>query len=58
MKKKIVALMLMRPELSWDMTPKLHWESEDRCWNVKGYAANLLNRDVEDLLGVNLIVKF
>jgi len=42
----------------WDMTLKLHWESEGKRWNVEGYAANLLNRDVEDLFGVNLIVKF
>ena len=42
----------------WDMTLKLHWESADKRWNVEGYAANLLNRDVEDLLGVNLIVRF
>jgi len=42
----------------WNMTLKLHWESADKRWNVEGYAANLLNRDVEDLLGVNLIVRF
>ncbi|MDP4030450.1 MAG: tetratricopeptide repeat protein [Gallionella sp.] len=42
----------------WDMTLKLHWESEDKRWNLEGYAANLLNRDVEDLLGVSLIVRF
>lgn len=42
----------------WDMTLKLHWESADKRWNVEGYAANLLNRDVEDLLGVNLIARF
>jgi hypothetical protein len=42
----------------WDMTLKLHWESQDKRWNVEGYAANLLNRDVEDLVGVNLVVRF
>ena len=42
----------------WEMTLKLHWESADKRWNVEGYAANLLKRKVEDLLGVNLIVKF
>jgi len=42
----------------WDMTLKLHWESADKRWNVEGYAANLFKRDVEDLMGVNLIVKF
>lgn len=42
----------------WGMTLKLHWESEDKRWNLEGYAANLLNRDVEDLLGVSLIVRF
>ena len=40
------------------MTLKLHWESEDKRWNVEGYAANLLKHDVEDLLGVNLRVRF
>lgn len=33
------------------------WKSEDKRCNVEGYAANLLNRDVEDLVGVNLIVR-
>lgn len=42
----------------WDMTLKLHWESQDKRWNVEGYAASLLNREVEDLYGVNLVVKF
>ena len=42
----------------WDMTLKLHWESEGKRWNVEGYAANLLNRDIGDLVGVNLIVRF
>ncbi|MCX7172040.1 MAG: TonB-dependent receptor, partial [Proteobacteria bacterium] len=43
---------------SWDMTLKLHWESVDKRWNVEGYAANLFKRDVENLVGVNLMVKF
>ncbi|TRZ65855.1 MAG: TonB-dependent receptor, partial [Rhodocyclaceae bacterium] len=42
----------------WDMTLKLHWESADKRWNVEGYAANLLKRNVENLVGVNLIAKF
>ena len=42
----------------WDMTLKLHWESADKRWTAEGYAANLFKRDVEDLLGVNLIVRF
>lgn len=42
----------------WDMTLKLHWESRDKRWNVEAYAANLLKRNVEDLMGVNLIVRF
>ena len=32
--------------------------SEDKRWNVEGYAANLLWRNVEDLIGVNLIARF
>lgn len=43
---------------SWDMTLKLHWESQDKRWNVEAYAANLLKRNVEDLIGVNLIARF
>jgi Flp pilus assembly protein TadD len=42
----------------WDMTVQLHWESEDKRWNVEGYAVNLLKRDVEHLLGVNFIARF
>lgn len=42
----------------WDMTLKLHWESVDKRWNVEGYAANLFNRDAEDLFSMNFIVKF
>jgi len=42
----------------WDMTLKLHWESADKRWNVDAYAANLFKRDVEDLIGVNLIARF
>ncbi|MDP2829981.1 MAG: tetratricopeptide repeat protein [Sulfuricellaceae bacterium] len=42
----------------WDMTFKLHWESADKRWNVESYAANLFKRDVEDLIGVNLIARF
>ncbi len=42
----------------WDMTLKLHWESVDKRWNVEGYAANLFNRDADDLFGVNLIARF
>jgi hypothetical protein len=42
----------------WDMTLKLHWESADKSWMVKGYAANLFKRDVEDLVGINLMVRF
>jgi hypothetical protein len=42
----------------WDMTLKQHWESTDKRWNVEGYTANLFKRNVEDLVGVNLIVKF
>ena len=40
------------------MTLKPHWEPADKRWNVEDYAANLLKRNVEDLIGVNLIVKF
>ena len=43
---------------SWDMTLKLHWESADKRWTVEGYAANLFKRNVEELMGVNLIVRF
>lgn len=42
----------------WDMALKLHWESADKRWTVEGYAANLLKRDAEDLLGVNLVARF
>ncbi|MDP2829978.1 MAG: hypothetical protein Q8O37_15410 [Sulfuricellaceae bacterium] len=42
----------------WDMTFKLHWESADKRWNVESYAANLFKRDVEDLIGVNLMARF
>lgn len=42
----------------WDATLKLHWESADKRWMVEGYAGNLFKRDVEDLIGVNLIVRF
>ena len=42
----------------WNMTLKLHWESADKRWNVDAYAANLLKRNVEDLIGVNLIARF
>ncbi len=42
----------------WDMTVKLHWESEDKRWNVEGYAANLLKRDAGNLVGVNLVARF
>ena len=42
----------------WDMTLKLHWESENKRWSVEGYAANLIKRDVANLLGVNLIARF
>jgi len=41
-----------------NITHKLYWKSEDKRWNVEGYAANLLNRNAEDLLGVNFIVRF
>jgi len=40
------------------MTLKLHWESEDKRWNVDAYAANLLKRNVEDLIEVNLVVRY
>ena len=42
----------------WDMTLKLNCESADKRWNVEGYAANLFKRNVENLAGVNMIVKF
>jgi len=42
----------------WDMALKPHWESADKRWNVEGYAANLFKRDVENLVGVNLIARF
>ena len=42
----------------WDITLKLHWESQDKRWNVEAYAANLLKRNLEDLIGVNLIARF
>ncbi len=42
----------------WDMTLKLHWESADKRWNVDAYAANLLKRDVANLIGVNLVARF
>jgi len=32
--------------------------SEDKRWNVEAYAVNLLKRDVEDLVGMNLIARF
>jgi len=37
---------------------KLHRESRDKRWNVEAYATNLLKRNVEDLIGVNLIARF
>lgn len=43
---------------SWDMTLKLHWESPEKHVNVEGYAANVFKRNTEDLIGVNLIVRF
>ncbi|OGT11845.1 MAG: hypothetical protein A3F73_11190 [Gallionellales bacterium RIFCSPLOWO2_12_FULL_59_22] len=42
----------------WDMTLKLRWESQDKCWNVEGYAANLLKHDTGNLVGANLVAKF
>ena len=39
------------------MTLKLHWESEDKRWNVEAYAADLLKRNVEDLIGASLILR-
>jgi len=42
----------------WDMALKPHWESAGKSWNVEGYAANLFKRNVENLMGVNLIVRF
>jgi len=33
-------------------------ESEDKRWNVEGYAANLIKRNVANLLGVNLVARF
>ena len=42
---------------SRNMTLKLHWESQDKRWNVEAYAANLLKRKVEDLIGVNLVAR-
>jgi len=42
----------------WDMTLKLHWESESKRWTVEGYAANLIKRNTSNLLGVNLIARF
>jgi len=42
----------------WDMTLKLHWESTDKRWSVEGYAANLIKRDVANLIGVNLVARF
>jgi hypothetical protein len=42
----------------WVMTLKLNWESADKRWTVEGHAANLLKRDVANLLGVNLIARF
>ena len=42
----------------WDLTLKVHWESADKRWSLEGYAANLLKRNVEDLIGVNLIARF
>ena len=49
---------LMPLESSWDMTLKLHWESESKRWSVDGYAANLIKRNTANLLGVNLIARF
>jgi Flp pilus assembly protein TadD len=43
---------------SWDMTLKLHWESPDKHLSVEGYAANVFKRNIEDLMGVNLTVRF
>ena len=42
----------------WDLSLKLHWESEDKRWNVEAYAANLFKRKVEELIGVHLIARF
>ena len=33
-------------------------QSEDKRWNVDAYAVNLLKRNVEDLIGVNLVLRF
>ena len=42
----------------WDIMLKLHRESRDKRWNVEAYATNLLKRNVEDLIGVNLNARF
>ena len=42
----------------WDMIRKLRWQSADKRRNVEAYAANLFKRNVEDLIGVNLIARF
>jgi len=43
---------------SRNITLKLRWESQDKRWNVEAYAANLLKRNVENLIGVNPIARF
>jgi len=40
------------------MTFKLHWEFADKRWNVEDTAANQLKRDIDDLMGANLMLRF
>ncbi len=40
------------------MVLKPHWETEDKQQIVEGFATNLLKRNVEDLMGVNLVSRF
>jgi hypothetical protein len=40
------------------MTLKLHWELQDKRWNVEAYAANRFKRNVAKLMGASLIARF
>ncbi len=42
----------------WEATLKLHWESADKRWSFEAYAANLFKKSVEDLFGVDLVLRF
>ena len=42
----------------WELALRLHWESQDKRWSVDAYAANLLRRDLANLLGVNAVLRF